>query len=67
MSDSNDAGPFVKVTMLEDGQCRIDYGDDAGGRWVVVPYADIKEYVLCRRPRLELAELVSWKSRHRKY
>ena len=57
MPESDDAGRVVKVTLLAGGKCRIDYGDQVGGRWVVVPYADIKDYVLCRRPRLELVEL----------
>jgi hypothetical protein len=57
MSDSADAGPGVTVTMLADGQCRIDYGDQSGGRWVVVPYVDVKDYVLSLKPRLELIEL----------
>jgi len=43
--------------MLEGGLVRVSYGDDSGGRYVIVAYSDIKDHVLCRRPRTELIAL----------
>ena len=57
MSNDNDAGRVVKLTLLDGGLVRIDYGDDVGGKYVLVDYADVKDHVLCRRPRMELVEM----------
>jgi hypothetical protein len=57
MSQDNGNGQKVTLTMMGNGRIRVDYGDQSGGRWVVVPYSDIKDYVLSLKPRLELVEL----------
>jgi hypothetical protein len=57
MSDSDDAGRSVTVTMLAGGRCRIDYGDAAGGRYAIGDYSDLKDYILGLRPRSDLVEI----------
>jgi hypothetical protein len=47
----------VTVTLLADGMVRVDYGDQTGGRYAIVDYSTVKDYVLSLKPRLELVEL----------
>jgi hypothetical protein len=53
---SNDDEPTVNLTLMG-GRVRVDYGDQAGGRYVIVNYDEIKDYVLSLRDRAELVEL----------
>lgn len=54
---SNDENkPEITVTML-DGRCKVSYGDQAGGRYVLVDYDDIRPYILGEKPRAELVEI----------
>jgi len=54
-TDDNDKR--VTIAMLSGGQWRVYFGDDTGGRYVNVDYDDIRDYVICRRPRAELVAL----------
>jgi len=50
-------GHEIEITLVGDGLCRIYWGNDAGGSYVNVPYEEIKDYVVSKRPRSELVDL----------
>ncbi len=50
-------GHEIEITLLGDGICRIYWGNEDGGSYVNVPYEEIKDYVISKRPRAELAGL----------
>ena len=54
--DSSQAAE-ISITLVGDGMTRIYYGTDRGGRYVNVPYEEIKDYVVSRRPRIELLDI----------
>ena len=47
----------VELMMIGGQQCRVSYGDQAGGRYVIVNYDEIRDWVLGLRPRAELIKL----------
>lgn len=49
--------PKVTLTMVGDGKCRISFGDAHGGRYVIVDYSEVRDYVLGLKPRAELVTL----------
>jgi hypothetical protein len=54
-------GHQLKLLVIkgDDGEMlvRIDYGNDTGGRYRIVDYDSIRDYVTCRRPRGDLIPL----------
>ncbi len=57
MSDSNEQPYTIEITLLGDNICRVYWGNNAGGRFVNVPYGDIKDYIVSKKPRSELVDL----------
>ena len=57
MSDSNEQPYTIGIALLGDNICRVYWGDNAGGRYVNVPYDDIRDYVTSKKPRSELVSL----------
>jgi len=55
-NDSATAGRQVELMMMGGQQCRVSYGDHAGGRYVIVNYSAIRDYVLGLKPRAELIQ-----------
>ena len=51
------AGRRIELMLMGNGRVRVAYGDQAGGRYVIADYDDIKDYVLSRRPQAELIGL----------
>jgi hypothetical protein len=47
----------ITMSMVEGDQCRVSYGDQAGGKYVIIPYTDAKPYIVGERPRSELVTL----------
>ena len=54
--DSSQAAE-ISITLVGDGMTRIYYGTEHCGRYVSVPYEDIKDYVVSKRSRIELLDL----------
>jgi len=52
-------GKRVELMMVDDGRIRVSDGDAAGGRYVILDYDEIKDYVLSLKPRAELVERYS--------
>jgi len=57
MEASRNQALEISITLIGDGMTRIDYGTDRAGCYVNVPYEEIKDYVVSRRPRIELLDL----------
>ena len=53
----NSQAAEISISLVGDGMTRIYYGTDRSGRYVTVPYKDIKDYVVSKRPRKELLDL----------
>ena len=56
-TESCETDKEIKILLVDGGLCRVDYGDAAGGRYVIARYDDIKDYVTSKRPRSGLLEL----------
>lgn len=54
-----DTRRVVKISLMGvgDGLCRVDYGDEFGGSYILVAYDDIRDYVLSKRPKVELLDI----------
>ena len=57
MIDHDTAGRHVELMMMGNGRCRVSYGDDYQGRYVIVNYDDIRDYVIGLKPHADLVDL----------